>query len=303
MSPLTSGLSYAFVEGVLELTLYGPFAILFSAVVYLFWIRGLISRKRPTFFIFLALLVLFLSITAHWINAIIILYHAFVQLDHSLAVLFFITLSSPTAIIHFILVQISATITDGLAIHRLYVVWSRNPRVVIVLPIIFLGSQIVTSVLLICNIWRETVFNFYDVSNTSVNVNFVSSLIINIYSTGMIIFEMWRTSGAIRTIAGSRSSGKGLRKVLAIIVESAVLQTTMTISNLIAFHYNPPLSSALTALQPLVFGISVCLIHVRVGLGWTTERNQPQGIILNMVKEEAPTPTKEYELEGGRVYC
>jgi hypothetical protein len=64
MSPLTSGLSYAFVEGVLELTLYGPFAILFSTVVYLFWIRGFISRKRPTFFVFLTLLVLFLSITA-----------------------------------------------------------------------------------------------------------------------------------------------------------------------------------------------------------------------------------------------
>ncbi|KAF7326772.1 hypothetical protein MVEN_02596400 [Mycena venus] len=126
---------------------------------------------------------------------------------------------------------------------------------------------------MICNTWRETVFNFYDVSNTSVNVNFVSSLIINIYSTGMIIFEMGRTSRAIRTIARSRSSGKGLRKVLAIIIESAALQTTMTISNLIAFHYNPALSSALTALQPLVFGISICLIHMRVGLGWTTERN------------------------------
>jgi hypothetical protein len=73
----------------------------------------------------------------------------------------------------------------------------------------------------------------------------------------------------------------------------------MTILNLIAFHYNPALSSALTALQPLVFGI---LIHVRVGLGWTTERNQPQGTTLNMVKQEAPTPTKEYDLEGGRVH-
>ncbi|KAJ7494947.1 hypothetical protein FB451DRAFT_1212929 [Mycena latifolia] len=302
MSPLISGLSYAFVEGVLELTLYGPFAILFSAVVYLFWIRGLISRKRPTFFVFLALLVLFLSITAHWINAIVILYHAFVQLDHFLAVLFFITLSTPTAIIHFTLVQISATITDGLAIYRLYVVWSHNPRVVIILPIIFLGSQIVTSVLMISNVWRETVFNFYDVSSISVNVNLVSSLIINIYSTGMIIFEMERTSRAIRTITGSRSAGKAFRKLLAIIAESAVLQTTMTISNLIAFHYNPILSSALTALQPLVFGISVCLIHLRVGLGWTTERNQPQKITLNMAKQEAPTPTKEYDLEGGRIH-
>jgi hypothetical protein len=76
----------------------------------------------------------------------------------------------------------------------------------------------------------------------------------------------------------------------------------MTISNLIAFHCNPVLSSALTALQPLVFGISICLIYVRVGLGWTTERNQPQEITLNIVKQEAPTLTKEYDLERGRVH-
>jgi hypothetical protein len=57
-------------------------------------------------------------LSKHWINAIIILYHAFVQLDHFLAVLFFITLSTPTAVIHFTLVQISATITDGLAVTR-----------------------------------------------------------------------------------------------------------------------------------------------------------------------------------------
>ncbi|KAJ7848472.1 hypothetical protein B0H14DRAFT_2767800 [Mycena olivaceomarginata] len=263
MSPLTSGLSYAFVEGVLELTLYGPFAILFSTVVYLFWIRGFISRKRPTFFVFLTLLVLFLSITA---------------LDHFLAVLFFITLSTPTAVIHFTLVQISATITDGLAIYRLYVVWSRNPRVVIILPIIFLGSQIVTSVLMIYNIWRETVFNFYDVSNTSVNVNFVSSLIINIYSTGMIIFEMGRTSRASKTIIGGRLRVCGANYMYSVTLNRT--RKTMTILNLIAFHYNPALSSALTALQPLVFGISVCLIHVRVGLGWTTEHNQPQDTTL-----------------------
>jgi hypothetical protein len=57
---LVSGLT----EGVLELTLYGAFSVLFSVVVYLFSTRGLISRKRPTFFVFLALVGLFVSITA-----------------------------------------------------------------------------------------------------------------------------------------------------------------------------------------------------------------------------------------------
>jgi hypothetical protein len=59
-SALVSGLT----EGVLELTLYGVFSVLFSVVVYLFSTRGLLSRKRPTFFVFLALVGLFASITA-----------------------------------------------------------------------------------------------------------------------------------------------------------------------------------------------------------------------------------------------
>jgi len=51
-------------EAVLELSLYGAFTVIFSAVVYLFWTRGLLSKDRPIFFVFVAIVLLFLTITA-----------------------------------------------------------------------------------------------------------------------------------------------------------------------------------------------------------------------------------------------
>lgn len=62
--PMSFVLATGLAEAVVEFTLYGAFTVVFSAVVYLFWIRGLISRKRPSLFVFVALVFLFLSITA-----------------------------------------------------------------------------------------------------------------------------------------------------------------------------------------------------------------------------------------------
>jgi hypothetical protein len=62
--PMSFVLATSITEAVLELTLYGAFTVLFSSVVYLFWSRGLLTKNRPIFFVFLALVILFLTITA-----------------------------------------------------------------------------------------------------------------------------------------------------------------------------------------------------------------------------------------------
>ncbi|KAJ6562215.1 hypothetical protein B0H19DRAFT_94394 [Mycena capillaripes] len=93
---------------------------------------------------------------------------------------------------------------------------------------------------------------------------------LNLPSTGMIIFEMRRIAHAIRAITGSNSAGKGLRvchliwfvyMVLVIFVESAVLQTRMTICILVSFQCGLAWQATLTALEPVVFGTFVCLIR------------------------------------------
>ncbi|KAJ7830702.1 hypothetical protein B0H13DRAFT_2114114, partial [Mycena leptocephala] len=203
---LVSGLT----EGVLELTLYGAFSVLFSVVVYLFSTRGLISRKRPTFFVFLALVGLFVSITAHWLTVIYVLYLTFIHLGGGFAAeVYYLTLSTTASVVHFSLVEVATVITDGLVIHRLYVVWSYNSRIVI-FPIFILVYQIVSGIHIIYDISQETIFNFYVLSNPWVTSSLVSSLVISLYSTGMIIFKFWSMSRSIRTITGSTSAGRRL---------------------------------------------------------------------------------------------
>ncbi|KAF7349842.1 hypothetical protein MVEN_01284700 [Mycena venus] len=298
---LASGLT----EGILELTLYGVFTVLFCTVTYLFSTRGLISRKRPTFFVFLALVGLFLSITAHWINGIYMLYLAFIRLGGGFAAeVLYLSLSSPPALAHISLVEVATVITDGLMIYRLYVVWSLDRRVVI-FPAVVLACQIVCGIRIIYDLSRETIFNFYVLSNPWVTGSLVSSLVISIYSTGMIIFRIVKMSRSIRSVTGSTRAGKSLRTVLAIIVESAVLQTTMTIGILVSFQIGLLAQAVLTALQPVVFGISVLLIHLRVGLGWTAEsanalRSTPTEMTLRL-STSMQRRESEYDVERGKL--
>ncbi|KAJ7252920.1 hypothetical protein C8J57DRAFT_1237744 [Mycena rebaudengoi] len=284
-------LAHSLTEGVLELTLYGAFVGLFSTVVYLFSTRGLISRKSLTFFIFVALVGLFLSVTAHWINGIRALYRAFIFLGGGFpAEVFYLTLSSATSLVHYSLVVVTTVITDSLMIHRLYTVWSCDRRVII-FPLLVLASQIVSGIHILSDLSRETIFNFFVLSNAWGTSYLVSSLVISVYSTG------------------STSAGRRLRtltqKVLVIMVESAVLQTTMTVGILVAFQIGLLVQAVLIALTPVIFGISVLLIHLRVGLGWTNDSNLAgSGLTENSLKLSRVSMrrgTREYDLELGKM--
>ncbi|KAJ7330920.1 hypothetical protein DFH08DRAFT_1021991 [Mycena albidolilacea] len=231
-------LAHSLTEGVLELILYGVFVVLFSTVVYLFSTRGLISRKRPTFFIFLAL---------HLINGICALFRAFIFLGGGFpAEVLYLTLSSPTALAHNSLVGVTTVITDSLMIHRLYTVWSYDRRVII-FPLLVLTGQI-----------------------------------------------------------GSASIARTLtQKVLVIMVESAVLQTTMTVGVLVSFQIGLLVQAVLIPLQPVVFGISVLLIHLRAGLGWASDSGLAGSgwteNSLDLSRDSMRRGTCEYDLELGKV--
>ncbi|KAJ7146867.1 hypothetical protein C8R44DRAFT_864586 [Mycena epipterygia] len=275
-------------EAVVEFTLYGAFTVVFFAVVYLFWTRGLISTKRPSLFVFVALVLLFLSITAHWINGIYVVYIAFIRLGGGIpAELFYLGLSSPTSLAHISLVEIATFITDALVIHRLYIVWSCQIRVIII-PVIFQLAQVVSGIHTIYDFSRETLFTFYALSNPWVTTSLVSSLVISAYSNGMIIYKIWGMARSVQRITGKPNSGQRLMAVLAVILESSVLQTTMSVCILVSFQIGLLVQSVFTALQPVVFGLSVLLIHARVGLGWAQESYRanstslPTAISLNI---------------------
>lgn len=78
----------------------------------------------------------------------------------------------------------------------------------------------------------------------------------------------------------------------------------MTICILISFQIGLLVQSVLTALQPVVFGISVLLIHARIGLGWArdsylTAGPTPTGISLNITTTTRQDPG-EYDSDRGK---
>ncbi|KAF8140680.1 hypothetical protein K438DRAFT_1785513 [Mycena galopus ATCC 62051] len=172
------------------------------------------------------------------------------------------------ALAHNSLVVVKTVITDSLM--------SYNRRVII-FPLLVLAGQIVSGIHVIYDLSRETIFNFFVLSNAWISV----------YSTG------------------STSAGKRLKKVLVIMVESAVLQTTMTIGILVSFQIGLLLQAVLIPLQPVISGISVLLIHLRVGLGWTNDSNLTGSAStensLNLSRVSMRRGTREYDLELGKV--
>ncbi|KAF8202674.1 hypothetical protein K438DRAFT_1820599 [Mycena galopus ATCC 62051] len=297
---LVSGLT----EGVIELTLYGGFTVLFSTVVYLFSTRGLISRRSPSFYVFLALVALFLTVTAHWINSIYSLYHAFIHLGGGFeAEVFYLTLADPPELANQSLAELATIIADCLMIHRLYIVYSHDLRV-IVFAICVEIVQIVSGVHAIVNLSRETILNYYASSNPWVTTSLGSSLVISAYCTGMIGFKITRMSRSIRSLTGNARAGQRLNRVLAVIVESAVLQTIMTMGTLILFQIGLLQQAIFEALTPVVFGISVLLIHLRAGLGWTTEGTNALGSASTEMTVSLSTSRqrggRQSDLEGGK---
>ncbi|KAJ7624412.1 hypothetical protein FB45DRAFT_1060728, partial [Roridomyces roridus] len=286
------GLTYPLTEAVLELTLYGGFVVLFSTVIHLFRTRGRLSWKRPTVFVHFALVLLFLSITANWLIHIYALYEGFVSLGGGIPALVFylqVTLGSGLSVVHNGLVQVTTLVTDSLLIHRLYAVWSSDRRVII-FPLLVLVAEIACGVHVLYDLSRASLVDdltvIQGISVVWTTSYFATSIAISIYSTGMISYRLIKVSRSLQVACTTGDSVGQTRwkNLLIILVESAALQTTMAIGVLVCFQFGLLAQSVLIALEPVIFGISVFLIYLRVALGWTDDdgtKNLAGGRIRN----------------------
>ncbi|KAJ6535621.1 hypothetical protein B0H19DRAFT_1271360 [Mycena capillaripes] len=292
----SSVLSAGLIQAFLELTLYGIYFVVFSTVFYLFW-HGPGLTKRPRIFVFLALVVQFLAITAHWINTMYGTYLPFVKIGGGAeAEHFYRTLGRPALKTHVILTEMTNTLTDCLVIHRLYVIWEYKLSIV-AFPLLLLVIQIVGGIGSICGIFTQTQANFHAWSFGWVTANLVASLVISGYSTGMaaliphdpvltfkgmMSFKILSLSRMVQHFGlplgeSRRLSGRHrLTSILVIMSESAALQTAMNLALLLALQLTAALEPnfVLKGLQAVVLGMSTVLIHARIGLGWTEETSR-----------------------------
>ncbi|KAJ7146655.1 hypothetical protein C8R44DRAFT_757936 [Mycena epipterygia] len=271
-SIVAAGLIQAFVE----LTLYGIYFVVFSTVLYLFW-HKLDFTKSSIRFVLLAIVLQFLAITAHWINTIYSTYLAFVHLGGGLgAEQFYDTLGTPTLKTHIILSELINTITDALVVHRLYVIWDRKNSVV-AFPLVLLAAQIVTGIGTVTGFFTETLANSPSLLGW-VPASLATSLGITAYSTGMISWKILRLTRTVRQLSSPSRRGNRLDRVLAILVESAALQTAMNIALLFSFLLATVLGFIFKGTQAVVLGLSTVLIHARIGLGWTQDTSPATAI-------------------------
>ncbi|KAJ7666581.1 hypothetical protein DFH06DRAFT_1383778 [Mycena polygramma] len=267
---MPSAISVGLTKTVAELLLFGVYVVLFVAVIYFFRSGLMVSRNRPLV-LELGIVMQFLSITAHLATSIAQAYMCLVDVGGGrAATLCFLNVDAPIAVADtglFILVNV---ITDMLVYGRTtggrssLLCYSSSFKqavggigVVVTLASGTAGRQTVLS---LSNMWVATMLG--------------ASLVISVGSSGMIFWKISRMAREFDAYAEEINGGRTSHGMhaLAIIIESAGIQTLVTVTLLVAFESGFMAAAVLTGIGPAVFGISTVLIHVRVGLGWATQK-------------------------------
>ncbi|KAJ6554739.1 hypothetical protein B0H19DRAFT_1263047 [Mycena capillaripes] len=277
---------------VLESCFYGTFVLLFISNAYFLAARGDSQTTRHNFtsLMFFGAAGLFLVITVHWVIVIYQAFFAFTYLDNKAAeTTFYLDATHWTEIIKQTLLLTSILIGDSFVIYRLWIFWGRN-RYIVILPIGSLIAVFVLGTLYVVSMWEPKLGGATTYSQPTfwVGASFGLSFLTTIYGTGIVLrlyspsflahlavipgliaFRIVRTRP--RTVLESP-----LMALLAILVESAALQTFWLTFVAIADFAGSYAGLIASDTLPVVIGISNLLIQTRVGLGWSRTSSTSQ---------------------------
>ncbi|KAJ7688970.1 hypothetical protein B0H17DRAFT_645943 [Mycena rosella] len=273
---MLSTVTAALTEALVEMFLYGVYAVLLTAVIYLVRSRrGSLLEKKSARWVLFGLIIQFLVITGHCINTICETFLAIVRLGGGAAAeAFYLDLSTTSSVVHITLLVMCTLVTDILVIHRLYVICSYT-RNIVLFPLAILVAQAAGGVGSIYHFARwysdKLGSTKYLLLDGWVVTHLVSSIVISAYCSGMIYWKIRGINRAVGRLSGHIGGGMKLTSVLAILVESAAIQTATTIGALVTFQVGFIGVIAWSGISPAVLGISTVLIHARIGLGWAHE--------------------------------
>ncbi|KAJ7270148.1 hypothetical protein B0H12DRAFT_1094738 [Mycena haematopus] len=280
------------VEALLEVFFYGVYAVLFITVLYLFRRRhGIPPKSTPAVWVLLGLLVQFLAITGHFINT---LYQTLFAIGYlgagPAATEWYLDLARPSFVTNIALLVISHTVTDSIVLHRLYIIFPQG-RNVMIFPLACFVGQAVSGIGLVSRAATlKPGEDFLTLENGWLTAKLIASILISTYSSVIIAHKVWRIRKALRgKVSQQISHGMQLTSLLAILVESAALQTATAIGMLVSFQCNWQEGEFIwTGIAASVFGVSTVLIHSRIGLGWAHD-NSDQSI------SSKPLPTSRIQ--------
>ncbi|KAJ7106657.1 hypothetical protein C8R44DRAFT_714991 [Mycena epipterygia] len=285
---------------VLESLLYGLLLVLFSTNLYL----RITRYARPREFvargnlwwnpIVLSSIAIFMICTAHWIITVERFFRAFLGPAGD-PLLFYMDASQPTSVVSNTLAIAAALVGDVAIIHRLWIIWSRDLRVICLPVLSWLGA-------LTCGIAIVYVFTQSTPTNNKllaaddawVTAYWALTTLINIYCTAFIAWRIWKTSRATPEVGGGL-----MMPVFVILIESAAIWTAWAIFFAVTYLTHSTLQFIVRDLTAPILGLVNLLIHLRVGLGWSRAEapdasGAPMTSSASMFAVNLPTENDEY---------
>ncbi|KAL0579997.1 hypothetical protein V5O48_002000 [Marasmius crinis-equi] len=228
--------------------------------------KGASLLKKP---MFVGVLALFVTTTAHWICNVLRLFQAMVYFKGGDAPLEYYTdLSQTIYAVKTAFIMASIVAGDVMIIYRLWVIW--NGQWYIILPPSLTAIAVAVSG---SGITYELTHFKAGVSISTQRVQAwaicegVFTVLTNVYCTGLIAWRIWMKD----VCSISHDSRWTLRSMpltaaVVILIESAVLYSSWLIVFIATYSAKHPIESLITDCLPAVAGIAFSLINVRAHL-------------------------------------
>ncbi|KZT73701.1 hypothetical protein DAEQUDRAFT_703475 [Daedalea quercina L-15889] len=262
----------------MESYLYGIFCILWGTSTFLLLRRGREQQaaglsNRPIWRtpMFIAGSLIAVTVTAHWILTVFRIFDAFVNyMGGTEPIIALGDLSRLSEVIKTAFLVATVLISDAMIIYRLYIVWSYN-RFIVIFPLMTWCGLIACGTG-VC--WQFAVYTLgEDVFETSagrwITSDCVFTFTTNVYCSLLIAFRIWRTRVATQMYGGANIMG-----ALAIIIESAALQSSWNLIFFVTYQVKSNIQFTTCDLWAPICGISLTLINLRVALGWAQKAHQ-----------------------------
>ncbi|GLB39546.1 hypothetical protein LshimejAT787_0700560 [Lyophyllum shimeji] len=254
---------------VLESVFYGIYFVLLiqcaEALIYRAKVRGE-SMLRP---MPITAVVLFVTITAHWILDLMLTFEAFIQpTDPGYCVTpaglnpaekVYLNLPDIKNVLTSVFYVLTTLVGDGFMIYRLYIVWSRN-YFIIIPPVIMCISLAITGGV-VTYLFSQATTPLFQAAGAWITSSFVLTFVCNLYSTGLIAFKIFRSNRHFGR--ASNDYGSGVNKVMEILVESAVLYGLCITLALGTYVGDSNIQFTIVAVNGPVIGIIFCMIVAR----------------------------------------
>ncbi|KAI0357205.1 hypothetical protein OH77DRAFT_141975 [Trametes cingulata] len=249
--------------------------------------------------LFVATVLLLMTVSAHWMISVRRLFEAFLYNDDGLqAASYYTTVEAPTQVAATAFVVASVIVGDIILTYRIWVVWDRRLSLIVFPALCTLGYVAMgISVIQLFASYAPKESIFVNAAQRRIITTAALTLTTNIYGTVSIAYRIWSSNRALKhehALPGMR-----LTEALVIFIESAALYTAWTFFFLASYSANSILEAFAFHCIPAATGISFMLIIVRVGLGfhWSPAAGD-SGLVHSVARASGRKPPVRQDAEG-----